>query len=275
MKRSLVAYASSDDEDPTPPKKPRVDQPRKKLPGLPSSIYAHVDDPAMHQGRVRTSRHVEGLYPAYVHIVISLADVPELADVVTDATRFARGELPALRSTCASEADIQTEVDQGAAELHISLSRPVFISANQRDSLRAAARRIAAKHRPFRASFSTFSVLTNDERTRTFLALDVGAGFQQLNDIVQDVNSALRAMHQDTYYDDPRFHASIAWAVLHTASALSSESSVPEFPPYLLQRISDKFMPELGKLSPFDVGRLNLRIGKTTDSWDLGVPSSR
>lgn len=42
----------------------------------------------------------------------------------------------------------------------------------------------------FDASFATFSELTNDERTRAFLALEVGAGHGEVIDYPQPLEMA-------------------------------------------------------------------------------------
>jgi hypothetical protein len=104
----------------------------------------------------------------------------------------------------------------------------------------------------FKASFATFSELTNDEQTRTFLTLEIGAGHNevilpkfskmkfgvhfvivlsyQLRAFSEALTPTLHSFRQKEFYTDPRFHASIAWALLDAKSdaASSGVKSMPE-----------------------------------------------
>lgn len=60
-------------------------------------------------------------------------------------------------------------------------------------------------------SFANFTSLINEEGTRAFLAIQVGAGFDNLRRLTQSVDERLSSLHLPSYYDPPIFHASIAW----------------------------------------------------------------
>ncbi|EJD50567.1 hypothetical protein AURDEDRAFT_160468 [Auricularia subglabra TFB-10046 SS5] len=282
MKRALVAYSdsegeASDDELQTEPPKKKpcqiADQTsRKKLPALPVSIYAHVDDPTEHQGRIRTHRHVDGLYAAYVYAAVRLEDAPRLAEFIARATQHAKACLPDLHFECATDADLHAD-DKGAAELHISLSRPIYISANQRDALKRVVRDIAAKHRPFRASFAEFAVLENDERARAFLVAEIGAGHQDFVKITREIDASLVSMGHEPYYAEPRFHASFAWWLPQCSTELPS--STTHTGSELLDELRARFSDDLRKVGTVDVGGISLRIGKAVDSWALTGNDSR
>ncbi|KAF8517395.1 hypothetical protein BU17DRAFT_91842 [Hysterangium stoloniferum] len=70
----------------------------------------------------------------------------------------------------------------------------------------------------FLASFATFATFDNDEKTRAFLALEIGAGHSQLRQMTESITPTLRSLYQKEYYTEPRFHASIAWALLDPTS---------------------------------------------------------
>jgi len=96
----------------------------------------------------------------------------------------------------------------------------------------------------FDASFTTFSELTNDERTRTFLALEVGAGHGEVIELSVGTHPAvpddllqlrrcldllaptLRLLRQKEFYVDPKFHTSIAWALLEKVPSSSDTASL-------------------------------------------------
>ncbi|KAJ7644305.1 hypothetical protein FB45DRAFT_1021081 [Roridomyces roridus] len=99
-------------------------------------------------------------------------------------------------------------------ELHISLSRPIYLRAHQREDLKRAVKQIAEKTLPFVASFAQLTQLANDEGTRTFLALEIGAGYHEFKCLADMLTPTLHAIRQQEFYSTPRFHASIAWALL-------------------------------------------------------------
>ncbi|KAK2459663.1 hypothetical protein APHAL10511_008308 [Amanita phalloides] len=88
--------------------------------------------------------------------------------------------------------------------------------------------RISKQQKSFPVSFTTFSELTNDERTRTFLVLEVGAGYHELKCLTTALSSILRLLRQQQYYENPRFHASIAWALLDRGALNPSASAGAE-----------------------------------------------
>ncbi|KAH7885136.1 U6 snRNA phosphodiesterase Usb1 [Phlebopus sp. FC_14] len=218
MKRSstsLVSYSSSEEdvEPSSPPPK------KRKLPVLSSSltIPVPVDNPALHQGRIRTTPHVEGQYAAYIYVPLVLRPRQALYTLVEDALAFSRASVPSLCAIGRQDDNSQNESTSAASnrlELHISLSRPLFLRAHQIEDFKRAIKQVASSQDPFNASFATFSELTNDERTRMFLALEVGAGHAELSHCLHCFGPILQSLRQKEFYLDPKFHASIAWALL-------------------------------------------------------------
>ena len=121
----------------------------------------------------------------------------------------------------------------------------------------------------------------------------------QLRSLVGALAPALRAIRQQEYYDSPRFHASIAWALLsrpqdtsresinsdiHPAqseyispSTSSVEDSAEEFPtisglpPELITSLIERYCARLSSpyIGNFDVEKVVVKIGKETTSWRL------
>jgi hypothetical protein len=100
--------------------------------------------------------HVDGQFSAHVKIV------------------------PKLRASA-----IGAETDGAGLELggefHISLSRPTFLRSHQREDLKRAVKALTKRQPPFSVSFATFSEITNDEQTRMFLIMEVGAGHHEVH----------------------------------------------------------------------------------------------
>lgn len=222
---------------------------RRKLPPLAASLALPVpaDDPTKHQGRIRSFPHVEGQYATYVYFPLVLGPGEALYDLVTDVVSKAKEEVGGLwgvgeagredvegqgqRNECEDQPEYKnmgrSKRRNAKLELHISLSRPIFLRAHQRDDFKRTVKRIAESVSPFSASFSTFSELTNDERTRTFLSMEVGAGHVEFCHILKLLAPTLRSLRQKEFYADPRFHASIAWALLDSLGTVTSPPSTP------------------------------------------------
>ncbi|KAJ6620744.1 U6 snRNA phosphodiesterase Usb1 [Mycena sp. CBHHK59/15] len=259
----------------------------RKLPVLSSTLIGppHVDDPSIHQGRIRTKPHVDGQFSAHIYASVALDRGSTLFNPTFN--------------------DFWSSPDTRKPELHISLSRPIYLRAHQREDLKRAVRRVAEKNSPFTASFAKFSELVNDERTRIFLALEVGAGHHELTALTNLLTPALRDIRQQEYYAAPRFHASIGWALLgystpentapapHTGSQVplssasirsdsdSSNSSISlpaaefptitEFPPKLLPALNGQYGPSLtaSTVKSFDITEISIKIGKEVSHWRL------
>lgn len=153
MKRAgLVAYSDSDsdavDDSPAPPNK------KHKLPPLPSHLVVPVptDDPSKHQGRTRTTPHVDGQWAAYVYVPVAIAalDHRPLRALVRRLLARAKEAVPSLQPLAAGERQqpIAGRAVEGDLELHISLSRPIFIRSHQREDVKRAVKSLASAHRP-------------------------------------------------------------------------------------------------------------------------------
>ncbi|KAI0262432.1 hypothetical protein BC834DRAFT_828908 [Gloeopeniophorella convolvens] len=261
---------------------------KRKLPALVAHLTpaVPVDDPSKHQGRARTTPHVEGQWASYVYVPIVLRG--PLRGIVERAVAIARGEAPSVRllGTDQGRDDVAS-----LRELHVSLTRPFFLRPHQKEEMKQAVRRVAKDHAPFTASFAAFSDLTNDERTRTFLCLEVGAGHQELRTLSNALTPSLLSFRQKEYYEQPRFHSSFAWTLLDTSiqkpipSIPSSDPALPEgltdgrtasFPtiPHLPENIVPALNAELGarlggSAGAIEVEKVSIRIGKDVFTWEL------
>lgn len=100
-----------------------------------------VSNPPLHQGRVRGSPHVEGQFAAYVYVPLKLAPSSPLYALLDKLTRRAKEIVPILHPIAIKEK--QEDEEQRDAEIHISLTRPVFLRAHQREEFKMALRTVA------------------------------------------------------------------------------------------------------------------------------------
>ncbi|KAI5121075.1 hypothetical protein M0805_008588 [Coniferiporia weirii] len=295
MKRNitLVSYESSDEETSGGPDQRACTDVlfKRKLPRISPSLTVPVpvSNPALHQGRVRTTPHVEGQFAAFVYIPVALEDTSELHKLLEEAVLRAKDIEPTLKCDWPG-------TERRPCELHISLTRPIYLRHYQREELKRAVKAAARAHDPFTASFSTFATFENDERTRAFLGVEVGAGHSEFKSLSKSLEPALKLLHQKEFYSEPRFHASIAWASLApelmntgapnvaTPSPMSTAPGTPEvqthnehktilsFPSSMLSELNTQFGYALSsrKVGAFEVERVEVKIGKDVFSWDLG-----
>ncbi|KAG2144186.1 uncharacterized protein EDB93DRAFT_1087739 [Suillus bovinus] len=232
--RALVAYSGSEDEA-------SADAPegkKKKLPSLASSfiVPVPVDDPALHQGRVRITPHIEGQYATYVYIPLVVHPGTALYSLLDEVLNVTKEMVPAVHAigetiSCSrNSSGSVVNSSRRVRELHFSLTRPIFLRAHQREEFKQAIKLIASRRTPFQASFATFSEFTNDERTRTFLALEVGAGHNELRDLLSALSPTLQFLRQRDFYSQPRFHVSIAWALLDPDTSMNGDVDTKRHP---------------------------------------------
>ncbi|KAJ7175395.1 U6 snRNA phosphodiesterase Usb1 [Mycena filopes] len=290
MKRNfaLVEYASSDESESDQPLNPPPK--KRKLPALSSTLVAprHVDDPALHQGRIRTVPHVDGQYATHIYASVALDRGSALFKLLCKIIASAQKMTPTLHDFWSSQKDSELE-------LHISLSRPVYLRSHQREDMRRAVKRVAEKTLPFTASFAHISELVNDEATRIFLALEIGAGHHELTTLTNSLTPAIQAIRQQEFYSTPRFHASIGWALLGgssppqadsatystTPTSIEADSSnsaivpihpqITEFPPALIPALNERYGPALTgpTVRGFEINDIGIKIGKEVSRWRL------
>lgn len=114
-------------------------------------VIAHIDDPKLHQGRVRRVPYVEGHWPTHVYLPITLSPRhnAKLYLLLKRAMKLAQSEVPELQTFFTSPS-VEGETfpgDERSIELHVSLSRPVSLRAHQREDLRRSLSHIAKRQR--------------------------------------------------------------------------------------------------------------------------------
>jgi len=111
-------------------------------------IPVPVDDPVRHQGRIRTVPHVEGNWAAHVYLSINVNGSHALCSLLEAAVAEAKRLVPALESFIPEKC-----INKHAIELHISLSRAIFIRGYQKEELRRAVKKLS-QHSPYEEHFS-------------------------------------------------------------------------------------------------------------------------
>lgn len=270
--------------------------PSRKLPSLSSKLVVTTpaDNPALHQGRVRSSPHVDGRWACHLYVPVVLETGEQLGEVLSSAFRSAKTRVPTLHSI---------GLDNGRWELHVSLSRPTFLWTHQREEFKNAVGRVAASCKGWVLSLTEFITLENEDRSRVFLAVQVGAGHEQvdlslslvpvcvlniclqLGALTDALAPALRAIKQSEFYPEPKFHVSIGWALLEGSGIetpnIAGEDEVgkltgnfptiAELPQDMIEELNRDFGSRLRRPSAHvEAEEVCAKIGKDAFRWGLG-----
>ena len=165
-KRPSPSSSSSPAPPPTGTKQHQQQQRKRKLPALAAHLAPSAprpDDPSKHQGRTRTTPHVDGQWAAYVYVPIVLrrrGGGGALRRIVERAVRIAKagdsdsdsdsGTTSVVVHNMLGGSESDSDAGAGAAceELHVSLTRPFFLRAYQREEMKRAVRDAAKAHPP-------------------------------------------------------------------------------------------------------------------------------
>ncbi|XP_019520052.1 PREDICTED: U6 snRNA phosphodiesterase isoform X1 [Hipposideros armiger] len=208
----LVGYSSSGSEDEaeaeaeagaggrprgqSPVPSQRLPVPDSVLHMFPGSEEGPEDDSAKHGGRVRTFPHERGNWATHVYIPYEVRE--DFLDLLDALLLHAQTYVPRL---------VRMEA------FHLSLSQSVVLRHHWiLPFVQALKDRLASCHR-FCFTANRVKIYTNQEKTRTFVGLEVTSGHTQFLDLVSEVDRVIEEFDLTTFYQDPSFHISLAWCV--------------------------------------------------------------
>ncbi|KAI8616593.1 U6 snRNA phosphodiesterase Usb1 [Chytriomyces sp. MP71] len=165
--------------------------------------------------RSGVAKHVEfipGNWSTIVYVAFSPSQ--ELSRVISESLDSAQLHYPDLKLMKVSHSDSSpNSIDGSPSMLHISCSRTVFLKEFQISRFIDLLRSRLRLHKSFTVSLQEFNSYINDDGSKTFLSMDVGAGANELTDLTSDVNRVLKEFSQPEFYEKPEFHASIGYFV--------------------------------------------------------------
>ncbi|KAM8799440.1 U6 snRNA phosphodiesterase 1 [Eudromia elegans] len=176
------------------------------------------DERARHGGRVRTFPHERGAWATFVYLPCAAPE--ELAELLELVVRRARAHGAPL---------------EPMRDLHVSLSQSVVLRYHWIQPFVQALKERLAAFRRFFCLADRVKVYTNQNKTRTFIGLEVSTGHFQLLELVSEVDRVMEEFDLPTFYKEPSFHISLAWCVGDLTSRLEGQCLQE------LQDIVDKF----------------------------------
>ncbi|XP_017784836.1 PREDICTED: U6 snRNA phosphodiesterase [Nicrophorus vespilloides] len=180
------------DDEETPYNFKRLAVPDIIINGL--KAETHSDNPSMHNGRLRSFPHVRGNWSTFLSIPFETGDDFEN---LTESLRSAVNEI---------ELNVETSP-------HISVSKTVVLRHHWIKIFSDSIREKLNVIKKFIILFDCLKVYCNEERTRTFLGLQIKSGYESLVKIVSQVDECLADFKLTKFYEDPSFHMSILWCV--------------------------------------------------------------
>ncbi|XP_052817815.1 U6 snRNA phosphodiesterase 1-like [Mya arenaria] len=260
---SLVCYSSSDSsesENEEQKKKPSYQEThsntdvkiKNKLP-LPEAVTTlfggreeRVEDSSHHGGRQRSFKHEPGNWATLVYI-------PYHAEEEESFVRMQSELFACLRPLEFHRMD----------DYHVSLSRTVTIRHHWIQDFTNTLMTSFAKLPQCWCKVKGVSVLSNDEKTRSFLVLDVQCGDEILQDFVLVVDKCFQQYNLHPYYQPPLFHMSIGWCLGDVCEDIPRKTKMK------LKDIADTVMKEDDDLEYFVVNSICMKIGNKTFTFPL------
>lgn len=105
-----------------------------------------------------------------------------------------------------------TKETQGFNKYHISLSKLFFLRHFQIDSFVKAIRQ-TVKMKPFSVSLSGSQLFTNEDKSRSFCSILVQKGFNQVIQLIKQIDTVLEKYKKDVYYSPAVPHCTVGSCV--------------------------------------------------------------
>ncbi|RFU28379.1 hypothetical protein B7463_g7959, partial [Scytalidium lignicola] len=167
------------------------------------------DDPSLHGGRKRATPHIQGNWPT--HLYIEWYPSPTEHNLLSKLISALQSISPAIvPSSTIPSATIHSFLtsDLGASlPLHISLSRPIGLSTEQKDAFLSSLQYgiKSSRIRPFEISFTGLDWVPNFDKTRWFLVLRIQRPVgDELNKLLHICNAVAREYNQPPLYAESK-----------------------------------------------------------------------
>ena len=162
-------------------------------------------------GRVRSFPHVEGNYAGFVYVPMRNVEGMEAAAV--NAMKLAAPILNRHRKLFQATSNEILLHRIPAQDLHLSVSKTFAVRRKQIGPLVNLLRRNINALPCFDAAVSGFDLSSNDDNTRSFVGLSLSVGATRMQVTTRTVDRSLAVFSLAPFYEEMRFHVSVAWFV--------------------------------------------------------------
>ncbi|CAG9793877.1 unnamed protein product [Diatraea saccharalis] len=226
------------------PKKTKLNLPNlSNVPVVTSELY--LDEPESHNGRIRSFPHVRGNWASFVYIKYPKEDILQ---------KFIN------KIECTINRDLK-EFCHRQEDFHISLSKTVVLQYHLIKPFSKSLQEVFTDVEGFELEFSSVKIYCNENKTRTFIALEVDYyAKKSLLQLCQKVDLVLKEFKLPLFYENPSFHASILWFIGDRKNELTSY--LEKFNVLLREEV-------VNSLQPVFVDTLNCKIGNKYYQYSL------
>lgn len=226
-----------------------------KLPARRFTARIHAEpeeDPSQHDGRIRAFSHFPGNWA--MHVFIPFKTTVHFESLVTSLVE-------SLSTTASSDVHIMH-----CNELHVSVSRTVPIRHYWIEPIVQQLRSSLSTIPRFVSVLQCPEIYTNDEKTRSFVALRIMAESKKFQGIVDAVDSIFGKFSLPAFYKDPSFHVSVAWLLGDICSDRAEKIQTN------LQDVFDchVYEEDIGRSLVFEVKEVHCKIGNKQFMFHLG-----
>ncbi|XP_040536763.1 U6 snRNA phosphodiesterase isoform X7 [Gallus gallus] len=194
MSAALVGYSSSEDEEEEEEEEGQGGTRGSRRLPVPECVLAMFreeerdekrDDSSRHGGRVRCFPHERGGWATHVYLPYQAQE--EFLELLELLASHARTYVPSVTAM---------------EEFHVSLSQSVVLRYHWISPfMQSLKERLAAFHRFFCVA-DRVKVYTNQNKTRTFVGLEVSTGHFQLLELVSEVDKVMEEYDLPVFYKD-------------------------------------------------------------------------
>ncbi|XP_012259174.2 U6 snRNA phosphodiesterase 1 isoform X1 [Athalia rosae] len=251
---NLIQSYSSESDDIENEEEPIAKNPSEKLP-IPQSILSWkgtkhhetvLDDPSKHDGRSRSFKHERGNWATLVYV-----------------------EHPGDEALCAWVQGIPHKLGAASVDLkvfqefHLSLTKSLILKFHWIESFVESVKKICKSTEKMVVEFNQLKVYCNEERNRTFLAIQCKDRSKKLKAFVAELDNLLSEYQLPPFYQEASFHVSILWCLGDAEEKLNRElpllnESVSNF---LAEQLSHKYL---------EISNINCKIGNKLYIFPLG-----
>lgn len=211
---------------------------------------------------------MRGDWLGHVYLPLPLDSCTRLESLLGKMRRFLDKERPDIHHLLSREADEERQDSGGEEELHISLTQPILVRAQERptfvriarDALVSVPSSTHSTSSSLSLGFSRLVLLPSSTTARAFFALEVSQGHEQLQALSGRLDEQLRAAFRAREYRWPegtRWHASFAWcSTLEEGDGEGDRTSLKRMEE--LHRLTDKLEEKFGDQLRSAVGSLRV-----------------
>ncbi|XP_069755621.1 U6 snRNA phosphodiesterase 1 isoform X2 [Narcine bancroftii] len=171
--------------------------------GMFKELEEDVDDSSKHDGRIRSFPHERGNWSTLVYLeYYPDEEFVELIDVLL--THLQTRRLPMTR----------------VMEFHLSLSQTVVLRHHWISIFVESLKERMTLFDRFYCLSDKVKIYSNQEKTRTFLGLEISVGSNSLLELVKEVDKTMAEFNLKIYHKKPSFHISVAWCLGNVSDKL-------------------------------------------------------